>query len=165
MSESPESAMFRPPVNRAMRVLDRSFFQKSIPISAARIRDNKQISKCRAELGHDTLKLDRLQSIRSIRDSEGQETKALLLRPEVKQDGNIMFFSFYFSFFQLSLKKKRSDRAGVNTKRERAKMLSVRCFYMESQALRADREFPSQPLTVRSQTKLRLLELPYVCAK
>lgn len=116
MSESPESAMFRPPVNRAMRVLDRSFFQKSIPISAARIRDTKQISKCRAELGRDTLKLDRLQSIRSIRDSEGQETKALLLRPEVKQDGNIMFFLLSFllsSFVQLSLKRKGSDRVGV----------------------------------------------------
>ena len=99
MSESPESAMFRPPVNRAMRVLDRSFFQKSIPISVARIRDNKQISKCRAELGHDTLRLDRLQTVRSIRDSEGQESKAILLKPEVKQDGNTTFLSFLFFSF------------------------------------------------------------------
>ena len=93
MSESSDSAMFRPPVNRAMRVLDRSFFQKSVPISAARIRDKKQISKYRAELGHDMLRLDRMQTVRSVRDSEGKEAKALLLRPEVKQDGNITFFS------------------------------------------------------------------------
>ena len=87
--------MFRPPVNRAMRVLDRSFFQKSIPISAARIRDNKQISKYRAELGHDTLRLDRMLIVRHVRDPEGQEAKALLLRPEVKQDGiiHVLFFS------------------------------------------------------------------------
>ncbi len=87
MNESPESAMFRPPVNRAMRALDRSFFKKSIPLSAARIRDNKQISRYRTELGHDLLKLDRMPAVRSVRDSEGQEAKALLLRPEVNPDG------------------------------------------------------------------------------
>ncbi|KAI9838647.1 MAG: hypothetical protein M1819_004961 [Sarea resinae] len=42
--------MFRPPVNRAMRVLDRSFFKKRVPLSAARIPDNKKISKIRTEL-------------------------------------------------------------------------------------------------------------------
>lgn len=84
-----ESAMFRPPINRAMRALDRSFFNKSIPISAARIFDNKQISKYRSELGHDLLRLDRMQSVQSVRDAEGHEAKALLLRPEVKPDGNI----------------------------------------------------------------------------
>ena len=104
MSESPDSAMFRPPVNRAMRVLDRSFFQKSVPISAARIRDHKQISKYRAELGHDALRLDRMQNVRSVRDSEGREAKALLLRPEVRQDGNIIFC---FSFVVFSFGKER----------------------------------------------------------
>ncbi|CAD6574698.1 MAG: tRNA(m(1)G37)methyltransferase [Alectoria sarmentosa] len=67
-----------------MRALDRSFFQKSIPLSAARIRDNKQISRYRTELGHDLLKLDRMPAVRSVWDSNGQEAKALLLRPEVK---------------------------------------------------------------------------------
>ncbi|KAI5212504.1 hypothetical protein E4T38_00512 [Aureobasidium subglaciale] len=58
--------MFRPPVNRAMRVLDRSFFQKKIPISAARVVDNKTISKCRAELfrSKDALLLERYQIVR-----------------------------------------------------------------------------------------------------
>ena len=94
MNQSPESAMFRPPINRAMRTLDRSFFQKSIPLSAARIRDNKQISKYRTELGHDLLKLDRMSAVRPVRDSEGQEAKALLLRPEVKPDGNTASLTF-----------------------------------------------------------------------
>lgn len=78
--------MFRPPINRAMRALDRSFFEKSIPISAARISDNKQISKYRTELGHDLLRLDRVSAVRSVRDSDGQEGKALLLKPEVMPD-------------------------------------------------------------------------------
>lgn len=92
MNEIPEPAMFRPPINRAMRALDRSFFRKSIPLSAAKIRDNKQISKYRTELGHDLLRLDRIPAVRSVRDSEGQEAKALLLKPEVKPDGNTAFF-------------------------------------------------------------------------
>lgn len=87
MTECRESAMFRPPVNRAMRALDRSFFKRSIPLSAARIRDNKNISKYLAELRLDLLKLERMQAVRSVKDHAGQEGKALLLKPEVKPDG------------------------------------------------------------------------------
>ena len=92
--ESLESAMFRPPINRAMRALDRSFFQKSVPLSAARIRDNKHISRYRKELSHDLLKLDRMPAVKCVKDPEGQEAKAFLLRPEVKSDGNIASLSF-----------------------------------------------------------------------
>ena len=49
-----------------------------------------------------------MQSVRSVRDPEGNETKALLLRPEVKQDGNITVF-FSYTFVRLSLKKNRGD--------------------------------------------------------
>ena len=55
--------MFRPPVDRAMRVLDRSFFQKKVSLAAARIFENSQISKCRSELGHDVLRLDRVSVV------------------------------------------------------------------------------------------------------
>lgn len=79
-----------------MRALDRSFFQKSIPLSAARIRDNKQISKYWTELGCDVLKLDRIPVVRSVWDSDGQEAKALLLRPEVKSNGNTASSSLVF---------------------------------------------------------------------
>lgn len=97
MNELLESTMFRPPINRAMRALDRSFFQKSIPLSAAKIRDNKQISKYRTELGPDLLRLERMQTVRSVRDPEGgQAAKALLLRPEVRPDGKYKKRSFSF---------------------------------------------------------------------
>lgn len=101
--------MFRPPINRAMRALDRSFFQKSIPLSAAKIRDNRQISKYRTELGPDLLRLERMQTVRSVRDSEGQEAKALLLRHEVRPDGkyyNSVPFSGSCLFLGFFLKKK-----------------------------------------------------------
>lgn len=84
--------MFRPPVNRAMRVLDRSFFQKKIPVSAARVVDNKTISKCRSELfrSKDALLLERYQIVRP--DPTESDAKAgkkcILLRPQVDDKGN-----------------------------------------------------------------------------
>ncbi|KAI4684839.1 tRNA(m(1)G37)methyltransferase [Alternaria novae-zelandiae] len=79
--------MFAPPVNRAMKVLDRSFFQKTIPTSAARIFNPKDISRCRKELtaSKDTLPSNRIDPIRVDPDSEqaSRGSKCLLLRPEV----------------------------------------------------------------------------------
>lgn len=94
MSASPstsaaEGDMFRPPINRAMRVLDRSFFKKNIPLSAARIFDMKQIPKVRAELGQDLLHLDRLQSVQNVEISPGHVAKALLLRTDIVKDGKM----------------------------------------------------------------------------
>ena len=83
------SDMFRPPVDRAMRVLDRSFFRKSVPLAAARVLDNKHISRCRANLGHDLLRLDRMASVRP--DPEESDLKkgrkSLLLRPDIRPNG------------------------------------------------------------------------------
>ena len=84
--------MFCPPVNRAMRVLDRSFFNKIIQTSAARVIDRKQILHCRNELGHDVLKINRRQAVNSVRGPDGAEAKAVLLKPEVKSDGEEKFF-------------------------------------------------------------------------
>ena len=84
--------MFRPPVNRAMRVLDRSFFKKKVPLSSAKVFDKRKITKLRSELGYDVLRLDRLQSVQSIRGSEGEEHKALLLNPQIKPDGRSRVF-------------------------------------------------------------------------
>ncbi|KAH8732692.1 Met-10+ like-protein-domain-containing protein [Phaeosphaeriaceae sp. PMI808] len=79
--------MLAPPVNRAMKVLDRSFFQKTIPTSAARIFNNKDISRCRKELtaSRDTLPNNRVDPIRPDTDSERAQKggKCLILRPEV----------------------------------------------------------------------------------
>lgn len=79
--------MIRPPVNRAMRVLDRSFFKKNVLLSAARVNDRKQISKIRGDLGHDVLRVGRMQSVQSIRSPQGEESKAVLLHPRIKTDG------------------------------------------------------------------------------
>lgn len=79
--------MFRPPVNRAMRVLDRASFQKKIPLSAARVFDKTKIARLRSELGHDVLRLDRFQCVQSIKGSKGEEHKALLLNPQIRPDG------------------------------------------------------------------------------
>ena len=85
------SDMFAPPVNRAMKVLDKSFFQKTIPTSAARIFNTKDISRCRKELtaSHDTLPNNRVDPIRP--DPEGERAqkggKCMVLRPEVLHNG------------------------------------------------------------------------------
>ena len=81
------SEMFRPPVNRAMRVLDRSFFKKNVPLSAAQVRDRKQISKLRIELQKDVLKLERMQIVQNVPVAPGEVGKALLLRPEIRSEG------------------------------------------------------------------------------
>ena len=83
--------MFRPPVNRAMRVLDRSFFQRKIPASAARVIDNKTISKCRSELfrSNDVLRLERYQIVRPDPNEADAKAgkKCILLRPQVDEKG------------------------------------------------------------------------------
>jgi tRNA (guanine37-N1)-methyltransferase len=80
--------MFRPPINRAMRELDRSFFQRRIPISAARLGNPRDIgpSKKALEKSKDLLGLAKLQSIRPDPSGEAGR-KCLLLKPEIKHDG------------------------------------------------------------------------------
>ncbi|OJI85621.1 hypothetical protein ASPTUDRAFT_55238 [Aspergillus tubingensis CBS 134.48] len=80
-------AMFRPPVNRAMRVLDRSFFKKTVPISAAAIFKTSDISNVRKELtkSRDMLVLPRLGSIREIKINDLVH-KCLLLKEDIKHD-------------------------------------------------------------------------------
>lgn len=84
-------AMFRPPVNRAMRVLDRSFFRKTVPISAAAIYKASDISNVRRVLlkNNDMLSLPRASSIREVRDQEDSSVvrKGILLREDIKHDG------------------------------------------------------------------------------
>ncbi|KAF1839994.1 guanine-N(1)--methyltransferas-like protein [Cucurbitaria berberidis CBS 394.84] len=86
-SSDASTDMFAPPINRAMKVLDRSFFQKTIPTSAARIFNSKDISRCRKELtaSRETLQNSRLDPVRPDTDQERAQKggKCLLLRPEV----------------------------------------------------------------------------------
>ncbi|KAL8826697.1 MAG: hypothetical protein Q9191_003644 [Dirinaria sp. TL-2023a] len=76
--------MFGPPVNRAMRILDRSFFNKKIPLAAARVLDRKTISKYRSTLGNDLLSIDRVAIVRQ--DPYQHDLKILLLNPKIKPD-------------------------------------------------------------------------------
>jgi tRNA (guanine37-N1)-methyltransferase len=82
-------AMFRPPVNRAMKTLDRSFFRKTVPIAAAKIFEKSQISNVRQALGKnkDLLVLPRLNVVRDFKEQDGAIRKGLLLREDVKADG------------------------------------------------------------------------------
>lgn len=92
MASTDAADMFAPPINRAMKVLDRTFFQKTVPVSAARIFNPKDISRCRTELtaSRETLNNARVDPIRADPDTEGTQkkgTKCLLLRPEVVHSG------------------------------------------------------------------------------
>lgn len=84
----PVDEMFRPPINRAMRVLDRASFQKKIPTVAAVIQNPQKISQVKSDLRHDTLHIDRLQAIRPLPSTNGQMTgkKALMLRVDINKD-------------------------------------------------------------------------------
>lgn len=91
MSEA--AAMFRPPINRAMKTLDRAFFQKTIPTSAARILNTRDISVCRKELesSKDTLLQHHIAPIRPdpVEEVARAGGKCILLRPEIKHDGRL----------------------------------------------------------------------------
>lgn len=85
-------ALFRPPIHRtASATLDRALFKREIPLAAARVLDNRHISRVRAkfEKNKDLLRLERLTSIRADPDASqaSKGVKCLLLRPEVKVDG------------------------------------------------------------------------------
>lgn len=87
--QSENDTMFRPPLARGMKVLDRSVFQKTVQLKAARVFDNKNISKIRTQLerSKDALQQDRLPNVYSDPDPERAEQgkKCILLRPEVRQ--------------------------------------------------------------------------------
>lgn len=80
--------MFRPPVHRAMRTLDRSVFRKTVPLSAARVFKPSDISNVRKELlKGDLLVLPRVNGIREVKEQDGSVLKALLLKENIKADG------------------------------------------------------------------------------
>lgn len=82
--------MFAPPVNHAMKVLDRSFFQKTINTSAARIFRNQDISRIRTDLlrSQDSLK-NRVQTVCPDPDATRSASggKCVLLKPNVIYNG------------------------------------------------------------------------------
>lgn len=86
MNSAELSGIFQPPVNRSMRELDRSFFRKVVPTSAATILDPRQISKVRSVLLH-SRELLHVTGIRPVRDDPTEPSlKCLMLKPEVRAD-------------------------------------------------------------------------------
>lgn len=83
--------MFRPPINRAMRQLDRAFFTKRIPLCAARVSNVKHIARLRTELerSKDLLPQSRIRAIQPDPDEAraAKGGKCLLLREGIRVDG------------------------------------------------------------------------------
>jgi hypothetical protein len=84
-SELPE--VFRPPVNRAMRELDRGFFQKTVPIAAATVFEDRNLSAVRSKIQN----AGNLLGVFSIKAVVPDETvpgrKCVLLRPGISATG------------------------------------------------------------------------------
>jgi hypothetical protein len=68
-----------------MRALDRTFFRKTIPLTAAYISDQSQLPTIRQRIAEDLLPDKRFQ-IR-LHVGKATESELLVLRPEVKFDG------------------------------------------------------------------------------
>ncbi|RVX74687.1 hypothetical protein B0A52_01814 [Exophiala mesophila] len=84
---SPETpSVFRPPVNRSMKVLDRSFFQKVIPLSAASVSNVKLLGQIRKDLERSG-ELLRLAMIKPLMDDDSNPgAKCFLLSLGVQTD-------------------------------------------------------------------------------
>ena len=92
--------MFRPPVNRAMRVLDRSFFKQTVQLSAARVHDIKNLSRIRNELdkSKDLLTLRMLTPVRLDPTDTSKERRCILLRSGIKVNGKQQISLRHFNY-------------------------------------------------------------------
>lgn len=84
-------SLFRPPIVRsAGAILDRSLFSKTVPIAAARVFNNKNLSNLRKQLerSKDILILERCKNVCSDPDSAFavKGGKCILLKPEIKPE-------------------------------------------------------------------------------
>ena len=84
MSDLALEDMLRPP--RA-KVLDRALFKKTLPLSAAKVKDRTQITQIRKTLKNDLLGAERVQSVRGVLESSGEFSKALLLKRSIRPEG------------------------------------------------------------------------------
>jgi tRNA (guanine37-N1)-methyltransferase len=82
--------IFLPPSKRDMHELDRSFFKKTILLSAATIFEKRDIAKVRAELvrSGDILSVDSIKVTRDDETVPGQ--KCMLLKPAVDATGTLL---------------------------------------------------------------------------
>lgn len=95
VAPSDEMSLFRPPIVRSTTaILDRSLFSKTVPISAARIANNKNMSRYRGILqkSKELLQLERLSNITPDPDAAlaAKGGKCMLLQPSIKHQGRIV---------------------------------------------------------------------------
>jgi tRNA (guanine37-N1)-methyltransferase len=81
--------LFLPPVKRDMHALDRSFFKKTIPLSAATVFENRNLQRVRKELSRsgDILSIDAIKITRDDETAPGK--KCMLLNPAVDAKGMV----------------------------------------------------------------------------
>lgn len=86
--------MLRPPVNRAMRTLDKAFFKKEVLTSAARVPDLKQMSRILGSIKNskDLCEHREFQNVRDenlVRSDDAAQgrAKCIVLHPKIKADG------------------------------------------------------------------------------
>jgi tRNA (guanine37-N1)-methyltransferase len=83
--------MFRVPAARALSVLDRSLFHITLPVAAALVNDNRQLSRLMRDLEktREILDVDKVKPVVGHPDPEKAKggLKALLLKPDVKPEG------------------------------------------------------------------------------
>lgn len=83
--------LFKAPGALAMKTLDRSIFSKTLPVTAALVRDNKLLSKYRKDLEktREILQLEKLSPVMPASDPSlaKQGRKCLLLSPNVEASG------------------------------------------------------------------------------
>jgi tRNA (guanine37-N1)-methyltransferase len=84
--------IFRPPVNRSMRVLDRNFFQKTLPIAAATVFDDQNLSSVRNELQISGNLLGVFSIKAVVPDETVSGRKCVLLQPGVLATGVLMLY-------------------------------------------------------------------------
>lgn len=83
------SSPFDPPLNRSMRVLDRSLFQKTLPIAAATVFDDRNLSKVRDTIRKSGNLLVGIP-VSSIQPDElVPGRKCILLMPGIEANGQI----------------------------------------------------------------------------
>lgn len=89
-------SIFHPPTNRSMRNLDRSFFQKTIPIAAATVFDDRNISAVRGQIERagNSLGVTSLKAI-VVDETVPGGRKCMLLRPGIVAAGLFVLFSFF----------------------------------------------------------------------
>lgn len=89
MNSSYLPEIFLPPINRSMRVLDRSFFQKTLPIAAATVFDDRNLNTVRRKVQNAGNMLGLFSIKTVVPDEVVSGRKCILLRPGILATGTI----------------------------------------------------------------------------